>query len=326
MQIHSNHLKTFLVTGGAGFIGSEFIRKRYAEADYKRIYIVDKLTYASDLERIANELRCPNIELIAADILDTDSYVLALKESNTVVHFAAESHVDRSIENGLPFIQSNIVGSYSILEAARLNGIEQVLMVSTDEVYGSVDIEESDEYAGLIPSSTYSASKASSDLLALAQFTTFKQNVMITRASNNYGKFQDKEKFIPNVINRALSDKKIPIYGDGTNVREWLHVSDHISAIDILLKKGKAGEIYNVGSGDRRSNISVAKMILRLLAKPESLIEYVKDRKGHDLRYSLDSSKIKKQFGWAPSINFEEGISALLNLELSQLTDLKLQG
>ena len=317
MEIASDNSKTYLVTGGAGFIGSEFIRKRCNKKDFKKMYIIDKLTYAADLQRISSELQFENVELIECDVSDTDSYMLALKESDTVVHFAAESHVDRSIENGSPFIQSNIVGSYSILEAARVHAVERVLMVSTDEVYGSIESGESDEASILTPSSIYSASKASSDLIALAQFKTFKQNVIITRASNNYGKFQDAEKFIPNLIKKALANKPVPIYGDGENVREWLHISDHINAIDVLLEKGQVGEIYNIGSGDRRSNIEVARLILSLLAKPESLIEFVEDRKGHDIRYSLNSSKIK-QIGWETAINFEVGIKSLLEYELSK--------
>jgi dTDP-glucose 4,6-dehydratase len=318
MEIARKNSKTYLVTGGAGFIGSEFIRKRCNRRDFKKIYIIDKLTYAADLQRISNELQCENVELIESDVSDTNSYISALRESDFVVHFAAESHVDRSIENGSPFIQSNIVGSYSILEASRVHEVERVLMVSTDEVYGSVETGESDETSILFPSSIYSASKASSDLIALAQFKTFRQNVIITRASNNYGVFQDTEKFIPNLIKRALANKPIPIYGDGKNIREWLHISDHIDAIDLLLERGVVGEIYNIGSGDRRSNIDVARLILGLLAKPESLIEFVEDRKGHDIRYSLDSSKIK-HLGWKTSINFEAGINSLLKYEQSKI-------
>lgn len=310
--------KTYLVTGGAGFIGSEFVRKRCKHGDYKKIYIIDKLTYAADLQRISNELQCENVELIQSDVSDLNCYKSALKESDFVVHFAAESHVDRSIENGSPFIQSNIVGSYSILEASRVHAVERVLMVSTDEVYGSVETGESDESSILSPSSIYSASKASSDLIALAQFKTFRQNVIITRASNNYGVFQDSEKFIPNLIRRALANKPIPIYGDGKNIREWLHISDHIDAIDLLLERGEEGEIYNIGSGDRRSNIDVARLILGLLEKPESLIEFVEDRKGHDIRYSLDSSKIK-QLGWKTTISFESGINSLLKHEQNKI-------
>ena len=318
MIMPSRQTKTFLVTGGVGFIGSEFIRNRCASRDFKKIYIVDKLTYAADLKRISSELQLENVELIECDLSDTNSYLLALKESDIVVHFAAESHVDRSIENGFPFIKSNIVGSYSLLEAARVQSVEKVLMVSTDEVYGSIEAGESDETSILFPSSIYSASKASSDLIALAQFKTFKQNVIITRASNNYGKFQDSEKFIPNVIKRALVDQQIPIYGDGRNIREWLHISDHISAINLLLEKGTNGEVYNIGSGDRRSNIEVARLILGLLGKPDSLIEFVEDRKGHDIRYSLNSSKIIK-LGWETSIQFENGIKDLLEYEQSKI-------
>jgi dTDP-glucose 4,6-dehydratase len=318
MGIRPNNTKTYLVTGGAGFIGSEFIRKRCSKKDFKKLFIVDKLTYAANLLRISNELNIENVELIKGDISDTDLYQSALKETDVIVHFAAESHVDRSIKDGTPFIQSNIVGSYSILEAARVNFVEKILMVSTDEVYGSIEIGASDESFILSPSSVYSASKASSDLIALAQFKTFNQNVIITRACNNYGKFQDSEKFIPNVIRRALANESIPIYGDGKNVREWLHVSDHIDAIDLLLAKGKSGEIYNIGSGDRRSNIDVARLILNLLAKSESLITFVEDRKGHDIRYSLDSTKIQVEIGWKAKIDFEDGIKALLNFELGK--------
>ncbi len=305
-------MKSYLVTGGAGFIGSQFIRTRFEKGDFERIFIIDKLTYAADMNRLNDAIKHPNIEFIEADICQTETFATAMKETDVVVHFAAESHVDRSISNGFPFVMSNVVGSYALLESARLADVEKVLMISTDEVYGSVEKGETDEQAIIQPSSTYSASKAASDLLALAQVVTFNQNVIVTRASNNYGNFQNVEKFIPNVISRALNNLRIPLYGDGTNVREWLHIEDHIAAIDKISEGGILGNIYNIGTGERYSNLEVAKLILSKLGKSDDLIEFVEDRKGHDFRYALDSSKMEREFSWKPKINFNEGLDSLI--------------
>lgn len=309
--------KSYLVTGGAGFIGSQFIRTRFAKDDFRRIFIIDKLTYAADLNRLNSALEHPEIEFIEADICQTDKFSTAMREIDVVVHFAAESHVDRSISNGYPFVMSNVVGSYALLESARSASVEKVLMVSTDEVYGSIENGETDELASIKPSSTYSASKAASDLLALAQVVTFKQNIIVTRASNNYGDFQNQEKFIPNVIFRALNNLKIPLYGDGTNVREWLHIEDHIAALDKISEGGVSGNIYNIGSGERYTNLEVAKLIVTKIGKSDELIEFVEDRKGHDFRYALDSSKIERELGWKPKIKFTEGLDRLIQKALA---------
>jgi dTDP-glucose 4,6-dehydratase len=310
--------KNYLVTGGAGFIGSEFVRQRFAKEDFGRIYIIDKLTYASDMNRIKEAVADSRIEFIESDICDTENYSKVLNDIDEIVHFAAESHVDRSITNGFPFVMSNVVGSYSLLETARMANVERVIMISTDEVYGSIENGETDEMSGIKPSSTYSASKAASDLLALAQAVTFNQNIVITRASNNYGDYQNVEKFIPNIIFRALNNLRIPIYGNGKNVREWLHIEDHIGAIDKISQSGVAGQIYNIGSGERYSNLEVAKLILSKLGKSNELLEFVEDRKGHDFRYALDSSRMLREFDWKPNIKFEAGISKLVSKALSE--------
>jgi dTDP-glucose 4,6-dehydratase len=247
-----------------------------------------------------------------------------------VIHFAAQSHVQNSFEDSIKFTHDNILGTHTLLEVCRRYGkIEKFIHVSTDEVYGEsmnhIEEKHKTEHSILCPTNPYAATKAAAELIAKSYFHSFKMPIIITRGNNVYGPNQYPEKVIPLFIKLLKENKPITIQGDGSNVRSFLHVKDVSKALQLILDKGVIGEIYNIGSGDRRTNISVAKMILSLLEKPESLIEYVKDRKGHDLRYSLDSSKIKKQFGWAPSINFEEGISALLNLELSKLTDLKLQ-
>ncbi len=318
MATETSKKKSYLVTGGAGFIGSEFVRQRFKKDDFRRLFIIDKLTYASDLNRIKEALADPRIELIESDICDTQKYSKVLNEIDEIIHFAAESHVDRSISNGFPFVMSNVVGSYSLLESARSANVERVIMVSTDEVYGSIETGKTDEMSMIKPSSTYSASKAASDLLALAQAITFNQNIVITRASNNYGDFQNAEKFIPNIISRAMKNLRIPIYGDGNNVREWLHIADHVEAISKISQSGIAGQVYNIGSGERYTNLEVAKLILDKLGKSHNLLEFVEDRKGHDFRYALDSSKMLREFDWVPKVKFEDGISMLVSKALSK--------
>jgi dTDP-glucose 4,6-dehydratase len=301
-------MKSILISGGAGFIGSEFVRHLSKKEMYKRIFVVDKLTYAGDANRILKEIASGVCEFIKADVNDTEKYAKALSECQEVVHFAAESHVDNSIKNGLPFIQSNILGTFNILEAVRNYNDIRTVIVSTDEVYGSLENGEADETYRINASSIYSASKASSDLIALANYHTHKQNLSITRCCNNYGPHQDHEKLIPLVINRALNNLPVPVYGSGQNVREWIHVSDHVSAILSVMRNGKPGEIYNIGTGQRISNIEIVNLILSILGKPKSLIEFVDDRKGHDFRYSVASSKISRELKWQPQIDFETGL------------------
>jgi dTDP-glucose 4,6-dehydratase len=301
-------MKSILISGGAGFIGSEFVRQLSKNGEYKRIFVVDKLTYAGDTNRIQEAIDSGVCEFIKADVNDTDGYSKALSECQEVVHFAAESHVDNSIRNGLPFIESNILGTYNILEAARKHREIRTVVVSTDEVYGSIESGEADENYRINASSIYSASKASSDLIALANYHTHKQNLSITRCCNNYGPFQDHEKLIPLVINRAIQNLPVPVYGNGQNVREWIHVWDHANAISSVLGNGKPGEIYNIGTGQRISNIEIVNLILSILGKPKSLIEFVSDRKGHDFRYSIGSSKISRELEWQPQIDFETGL------------------
>ena len=301
-------MKSILISGGAGFIGSEFVRQVSKKGTYKRIFVVDKLTYAGDTNRILKEIESGVCEFIKADVNDTEKYARALSECQEVVHFAAESHVDNSIRNGLPFIESNILGSFNILEAARNYNDIRTVVVSTDEVYGSLENGEADENYRINASSIYSASKAASDLIALANYHTHKQNLSITRCTNNYGPFQDHEKLIPLVINRAIQNLPVPVYGNGQNVREWIHVSDHASAIFSVMRHGKPGEIYNIGTGHRISNIEIVNLILSILRKPKSLIEFVNDRKGHDFRYAIASSKISRELEWQPQIDFETGL------------------
>ena len=305
---------SIVITGGAGFIGSEFVRQAAESKKYSKIFVLDKLTYASDLNRIRKELEANQIELFEADVVDSSKYVSILKESACVVHFAAESHVDRSISNGNPFIQSNVLGTYNLLEAARLNSVSRVLIVSTDEVYGSSDSGKFLETDVLNPSSTYSASKSASDLLALAQYKTFKQDIIVTRCVNNYGPWQNNEKFIPNAINRALEGEHILLYGNGLNIREWIHVSDHVGALNLILEHGTSGEIFNIGSGESFTNFDIALEILQILKESSEQVKFITDRLGHDYRYAVNSDKVRKRFNWSPKVNFKQGLTDLINL------------
>jgi dTDP-glucose 4,6-dehydratase len=301
------------VTGGAGFIGSEYVRQEAAGRRYSKIYVLDKLTYAGNIKRIELEIENEKVEFIHADVKDTTLYAKAISECNEVVHFAAESHVDRSIEDGSVFLNTNVIGTYNLLEITRYQKNCRTLLVSTDEVYGSTkDLAEFDENSDLAPSSNYSASKAASDLFALANFKTFKQNLVITRCTNNYGPFQDPEKFLPVVINSFLLKKCIPVYGSGKNVREWIHISDHCDAVRKVLKNGNAGEIYNIGTGHRLSNLDLIAEVAHILKKvPE--IEFVVDRKGHDFRYALNSEKVKNKMNWTPKVSLREGLKETLD-------------
>ncbi len=307
-----------LVTGGCGFIGSNFIRHVLAHYSQAMITNVDALTYAGNLANLEGiaEKYGDQYEFYHADIADA-AKMNALMEKHqffAVVNFAAESHVDRSISGPQAFIHANVLGTAVMLDCARRHGVRRFLQVSTDEVYGSLGPEgRFTEMSPIVPSSPYSASKASADLLALAHHHTYGQEVVITRCSNNYGPYQYPEKLIPLMILNALSDKPLPVYGDGLNVRDWIHVEDHCAAVFAAMLHGKPGEVYNVGSDGEMRNIDVVKMILEHLGKPESLIKYVPDRLGHDRRYAIDSSKAHTALKWKPLHQHKEGIRATID-------------
>ena len=292
-----------LITGGAGFIGSNFVR--YLLKSGYKLKVLDKLTYAGRKENLKGVLK--EINFLRGDITNPKDVDKAIKGCKVLVNFAAESHVDRSIKNPAPFLKTNIWGTQVLLEKALQHKIELFIQISSDEVYGSISKGFFTESSSLNPSSPYAVSKASADLLCLSYLKTFGLPVIIIRSSNNYGPFQYPEKLIPLSILRAIRDKKIPVYGKGRNIRDWLYVADNCRAIELIMKRGKIGQIYNVGGGEERKNIEVVKMILKKLAKPQSLIEFVQDRPGHDYRYAMDWSKLKKM-GWKPEINFEQGL------------------
>ena len=301
-----------LVTGGAGFIGSAFIRLALQSPEDLTLGNMDALTYAGNLENLASVSADPRYTFFKADIADADAVeaVVASFQPEAIVHFAAESHVDRSIHSPEPVIRTNLNGTFTLLEAARRHKIPRFVHVSTDEVYGSIDEpHEADEHYPLRASSPYSASKAGSDLLALSYFTTYKMNVSVTRASNNYGPFQFPEKLIPLMIANALDGKHLPVYGDGMQIRDWLYVDDHCRAIRAVLDSGRAGEVYNIGGSRALPNIEVVQRILAATGQPESLIQYVTDRPGHDRRYAITSDKIERETGWKPQVEFEAGLS-----------------
>lgn len=299
-----------LVTGGAGFIGSNFIR--FMLKTHKDIQVInfDALTYAGNLENLAGVSADSRYTFIQGDIVDAEAVRTALAAGlDAIVHFAAESHVDRSISGPEKFVQTNVMGTQVLLEEARKRGISKFVHVSTDEVYGSLgETGLFTEQTPIAPNSPYSASKAGSDLLARAYFETYGLPVVITRCSNNYGPYQFPEKLIPLMITRALADKELPVYGDGLNIRDWLHVEDHCRAIDSVLRHGQPGEVYNIGGNNERTNVDIVRKILGELGKPESLITYVEDRLGHDRRYGIDGSKIMIELGWRPVYTFETGI------------------
>ena len=292
-----------MVTGGAGFIGSAFARRILAEEsnlkDVQKIIILDALTYAGKLSRISRCLEDNRFEFIHGDILDAKLVDRITQDVDVIVHFAAESHVDRSINSSSEFIKTNILGTQILLDAATKYR-KRIICVSTDEVYGSLKDGEAIESDKLNPSSPYSSSKASSDLVSLSYFKTHKTDVIVTRCVNNYGPFQDKEKLIPNFIDRLANGKNVPVYGSGNNVREWIHIDDHCDALERIILDGESGEIYNIGSGERFSNLEVTKLLLDYFSLDENKIDFVKDRLGHDLRYALNWERIKKDFSWRP--------------------------
>ena len=305
---------TIIVTGGAGFIGSNFIYYQLEHHREDRIVCLDSLTYAGNLANLEAAMKRENFRFVKADITDREAVEKLFQEERPeiLVNFAAESHVDRSVTDPGVFLKTNILGVGVLLDACRKYGIGRYHQVSTDEVYGDLPLDRPDlfftEDTPLHTSSPYSASKASADLLTLAYARTFHLPVSITRCSNNYGPYHFPEKLIPLMISRALADESLPVYGTGENVRDWLYVEDHCSAIDLVMRKGREGEVYNVGGHNERTNLEVVKTILRELGKPESLITYVTDRPGHDRRYAIDPAKIHAELGWLPRTPFDEGI------------------
>jgi dTDP-glucose 4,6-dehydratase len=300
-----------IVTGGAGFIGSSFVRMALDEDWADEVVNLDKLTYAGNLENLQPVADRRGYKFVQADIADAETIerIFEAEAPDAVVHFAAESHVDRSIHSPAPVIQTNLNGTFTLLEAARKHKLARFVHVSTDEVYGSIpEPHDADEDYPLRASSPYSASKAGSDLLALSYFTTYKLNLSVTRASNNYGPYQFPEKLIPLMISNALEDKPLPVYGDGQQVRDWLYVEDHCRAIRSVLERGRPGEIYNVGGNCSLPNLEVIHRILRATGKPESLITRVTDRPGHDRRYALTNAKLTGETGWEPQMDFDRGL------------------
>jgi dTDP-glucose 4,6-dehydratase len=309
-----------LVTGGAGFIGSNFVRYMVNKYPDYTIVNLDLLTYAGNLENLKDIENKPNYKFVRGDIADRDFIQGLFQEEkfDYVINFAAESHVDRSITDPGIFVQTNIQGTLALLDAAKSFEVKKYLQVSTDEVYGTLgETGHFTEETPLAANSPYSASKAGADLLVRAYNETFGLPTNITRCSNNYGPFHFPEKLIPLMIINALNDKELPVYGDGLNVRDWLHVEDHCQAIDLVLHKGRVGEVYNVGGNNERTNIDIVKTILKQLGKPESLIKFVKDRPGHDRRYAIDATKLRTELGWSPKYNFDTGIEQTINWYLN---------
>lgn len=303
-----------LVTGGAGFIGSNFVFHMLKEHPTYRVVCLDALTYAGNLSTLEPVMENGNFKFVKGDITDRELADNLFEEEkfDFVVNFAAESHVDRSIEDPGIFLRTNILGTQVLMDASRKYGVKRFHQVSTDEVYGDLPLDRPDlfftEETPIHTSSPYSASKASADLLVKAYHRTFGLPVSISRCSNNYGPYHFPEKLIPLMISRALNDESLPVYGKGENVRDWLYVGDHCTAIDLILHKGKVGEVYNIGGHNEKTNLEVVKTILKELEKPESLITYVKDRAGHDMRYAIDPSKTRRELGWEPTTLFDEGI------------------
>ena len=312
-------MKTILVTGGAGFIGNCFCKLLLKERKEWRVVNVDSLTYAANPSTIKEELKNPNYVFYKEDIRNRDGIfaIFEKEKPNVVVNFAAESHVDRSIENPGIFLETNILGTQVLMDACRKYGIERYHQVGTDEVYGDLPLDRPDlffhEDTPIHTSSPYSTSKASADLLVLAYHRTYGLPVTISRCSNNYGPYQFPEKLIPLMINNATHDKALPVYGEGLNVRDWLYVEDHCRGILAVLEKGRVGEVYNLGGHNEKANIEIVKIILKELGKPESLITYVTDRKGHDQRYAIDPAKAMAELGWQPTIMFKDGIKLTID-------------
>jgi dTDP-glucose 4,6-dehydratase len=306
-----------LVTGGAGFIGSNFVRMaltdKFPDFNVEQLTVLDLLTYAGDEENLKPVASDKRYKFVKGDIRDLELAKKLMQDADQVVHFAAESHVDRSIEGGSEFVSTNVMGTQVLLDAAKSSNIKRFVHVSTDEVYGSISEGSWPEDHPLLPNSPYSASKAGSDLLVRAYNRTHKLDTVITRCSNNYGQYQFPEKVMPLFITNIIEGKKVPLYGNGLNVRDWLHVDDHCRGIALALTKGRAGEVYNIGGGTELTNVELTHKILKAMGVGEEFIQPVEDRKGHDLRYSVDISKINKELGYSPEVNFEEGLEQTIN-------------
>ena len=306
-----------LVTGGAGFIGSNFVRMaltdKFPNFNVDEIVVLDLLTYAGDEENLAPIATDKRYKFVKGDIRDLELAKKLMGQTDCVVHFAAESHVDRSIEGGSEFVSTNVMGTQVLLDAARNSNIKRFLHVSTDEVYGSISEGSWPEDHPLLPNSPYSASKAGSDLLVRAYNRTHKLDTVITRCSNNYGQYQFPEKVMPLFITNIIEGKKVPLYGNGLNVRDWLHVDDHCRGIALALTKGRSGEVYNIGGGTELTNVELTHKILKAMGVGKEFIQPVEDRKGHDLRYSVDISKINKELGYSPQVNFEDGLQQTID-------------
>ncbi len=305
-----------LVTGGAGFIGSNFINYMLNKYDYKIINL-DLLTYAGNLENLKNVENNKNYTFIKGDISDKELVLDLTKDCDAIINFAAESHVDRSIVSPNIFVETNVGGTVNLLNCAKINKVERYVQISTDEVYGSIKEGYFYETTPINPNSPYSASKASADMFVMAYHKTYGLPVVITRCSNNFGPYQYPEKLIPFFISKLLKNQKVPVYGDGKNVRDWLYVEDHCRAIDLALHKGKIGEVYNVGGHNEKTNLEITKIVLEKLGKDETSIEFVEDRLGHDRRYAISNDKIKRELGFEPNYTFEKGIEATINWYLN---------
>lgn len=307
-----------LVTGGAGFIGSCFIRHTLNKYEDYKIINLDALTYAGNIENLDDVKNNPNYKFVKGNINDKELVNSIVQNCDVIINFAAESHVDRSISGPEIFIDTNVKGTLTLLQAAKEFKIDRYLQVSTDEVYGTLGKDGYFyETTPLSPNSPYSASKASADLLVKAYFETYKTPILITRCSNNYGPYQYPEKLIPFFISKLLKNEKVPVYGDGLNVRDWLYVYDHCEAIDTVLHKGQIGEVYNIGGHNEKTNLEITNLILSAMGKDESSIEYVQDRLGHDRRYAIDNNKIKSELGWEPKVKFEDGIKLTIDWYLN---------
>jgi dTDP-glucose 4,6-dehydratase len=306
-----------LVTGGAGFIGSNFVRMaltdKFPDFNVEQVTVLDLLTYAGDEENLKPVSSDKRYKFVKGDIRDLELAKKLMQDADQVVHLAAESHVDRSIEGGSEFVSTNVMGTQVLLDAARSTNIKRFVHVSTDEVYGSISEGSWPEDHPLLPNSPYSASKAGSDLLVRAYNRTHKLDTVITRCSNNYGQYQFPEKVMPLFITNIIEGKKVPLYGNGLNVRDWLHVDDHCRGIALALTKGRSGEVYNIGGGTELTNVELTHKILKAMGVGKEFIQPVEDRKGHDLRYSVDISKINKELGYSPQVNFEDGLQQTID-------------
>ncbi len=298
-----------IVTGGAGFIGANFVHHLLGHHPEDNVTVVDKLTYAGNLRNLESVAKDSRFRFVRLDVRDPE-IAEVLRGCDAVVHFAAESHVDRSIEDASPFVRTNVEGTWRMVEACRKNRVQRFVHVSTDEVYGSLGAQgRFTESSTLAPTSPYAASKAASDLLVLSAVKTHRFPAIVTRCTNNYGPFQFPEKFIPLMISQALEGRALPVYGDGRHVRDWIHVSDHCLALDLILRRGRDGQVYNIGGGCELENLAVARQVLRALERPENLVQFVTDRPAHDRRYALDWTKLREELGWRPQWDFERGLA-----------------